>query len=123
MIFILLLQIVASLILMKLVWWGHKKFKLNVTFHNLPIIIMCLLLIVGGSYLALYNGWMYFPVGALLGAFIWTLNSIVVHEQQTQSWAGKMLISLIVCLVWPQIIVFMIFYGLNSDKINLDEEV
>lgn len=123
MMFILLLQMISNLILFRLIWWGYKKFKLKITWHNLPVILICLLLIIAGTLLNLHNVAYYLPTGALLGLFIWTLNSIEVNDHPSQPFINKLLISTIVCMVWPQIIVFMIFYGLNSDKINLDEEL
>lgn len=123
MIFILVLQIVANIVLFKLIWWARGKFKIKITLNNLPIILMCILLIIFGSLLNLHSTILYLPTGALLGLFIWTLNSIEVKNHPNQSIFHKLLISTIVSFVWPQIIVFMIFYGFNSDKINLNDEL
>lgn len=124
MIFILLLQMISNLYLVKLLWWGYKKFNLKINLHTLPIILMCILLICSGAFLALTkNTALYLPTGALLGFFIWTINSIEVQNIPQASFLRKILISLIVTLVWPQILVFMIFYGMNYEKINIDEEL
>lgn len=122
MISLLFFQIIVNIILFKLLWWCYKKFELEINLYNLPIIIMCMMVVIGGAYLVLTkNMLLYLPTGALLGMFIWTLNSIEAKDHPRLPLLRKLMISIAVSIVWPQIMVFMIFYGTNYDKINLDE--
>lgn len=123
MLILCILQIIASSILVNIVWWTARKFKININIHNIPIIIFYGLFLLGGMYLSLNKFPLYVTIGTLLGIITMISISLLNDEQENKIGMIKQLLtSFIVSLIWHQVVIFMVFFVLNQNKINLDSE-
>ena len=123
MLILCILQIIASSILVNIVWWTARKFKININIHNIPIIIFYGLFLLGGMYLSLNKFPLYVAIGTLLGIITMISISLLNDEQENKIGMIKQLLtSFIVSLIWHQVVIFMVFFVLNQNKINLDSE-
>lgn len=118
------LQIIASAILVNLVWWTARKFKLEVTIHNAPIIIFYALFLLGGMILSISKFALYIPMGFIMGILIMIFLASLNEEKEDKLSTWQMvIISFIISLVWHQALIFIIFFVLNQDKIKLEDSL
>lgn len=113
----IILQSIISALLLKGVLWAYKKYELQVNIHNLPIIIFGIMAIMGGVYLSCNHIMTYMIMGTMFSIFIWILHALTEEDDKAKL-LSRFVISLISGLVWHQVIVFMVFFYLNYDKLN-----
>lgn len=119
--FLTLLHIVALFLLIRTVWWTSKTYSITLTFHNLPIVGIWVLMLISGILLSLLHPWIYLSIGLPFGMFNLVLDCIEIPGRPNHSLLGKILSALSVVFLWPELVSFSIFCVWHADKI-VDEE-
>lgn len=120
-IFFSILHTIGLLLLIREVLWTAKTYSILPTIHNLPILGMWALILLGTIYLSLFHPWIYLGVGIPFGIFQFILESIDLPGRPNFSLLGKVLSALSVVFLWPELGSYTIFCVWNADKI-IDEE-
>lgn len=113
---------VASLVLIRMIWAASKAYKIPVTIHNLPIIIMGGMWLAGGTYLAMTNFIVFMSLGLLVGGIMFVLNSVKMEGHTNYSLPHKLLVSLFGIFFWTEFVVFTAFYTTHSKTIDANEK-
>lgn len=114
------LQLASVALLLKIILWAKKNYDLKINIHNLPIIIMCAMVLIAGSLLAADKILIYFCFGAFLGVLVWFSH---LNGEDERPLFYKLFASILAFLIWPEIIVAIIFIGSNYKKIEGDEKL
>lgn len=117
MIFVLVLQFLGIAFLLQLIYTFCKIFKISINIHNLPILLIGFLIMLGAISLSLVNWLWYLPTGAILSAICWYLNSVEVPSGSIVPLFSKVRTSLIALFFWPQALYILVFIFLNFNKI------
>lgn len=78
------------------------------------------MVLIAGSLLVADKTLVYFCFGAFLGILVWFSHLNVEDERPI---FYKIFASILAFLIWPEIIVAIIFIGLNYKKIEADEKL
>jgi hypothetical protein len=115
------LHTLALIFLIRSIWWAVKAYSIPLTSHSLPIIGIWGLLLLATIWLSIMHPWIYLWVGAVLGLFQFTLDSIEIPGRPNYSLLGKLVSATSVVALWPELGSFTIFCVWHADKI-IDEE-
>jgi hypothetical protein len=110
------IQIIANIILLWVVVSSSIKFKLKVTIHNLPIIILFGSLILLFNYFCLASVIKYLIVGFFISSINLVISSIEIEGKPSMNSVEKTILSLLTLIFWSQLIILMAFYILNYKK-------
>lgn len=124
MITIIILQLIINLLFLNILYATAKLYKLKVNIHNLPLVIMLLLLMVLGSYGFVTKLFAFIIIGIMFATIFLITEEFTINEKtKSISTIKKILISICVTFTWVQIIGLTIFYSYNNEKIKINEKL
>lgn len=107
------IQVLATIFLGIIVRHAVRMFKIPLTIHNLPIVLMSLLGLTLVMWLSMMHTYLYFMIG-MFGVVIMLATADYSHGKIT-----SVIISLSSILIWGQLAIFMIFCLANQDKLEI----
>jgi len=119
--FFLVLHIVALILLARTILWTSKTYSIATTIHNLPIVGIWILLLLGAVSLSLFHPWVYLSIGIPFGIFQFVLESIDIPGRPSYNLLGKLISALSIVFLWPELGSLTLFCLWHADKI-VDEE-
>jgi hypothetical protein len=115
---LLVLQSIVTAILFLSIIAVAIKFKIKVTIHNFPKIVMSAVGVLAGMYLCVKHFIFFVPPGLLLGAVIFGLNSLDIPGEVKPSLFRRILSFVIVTLFWNQTLALLLFVYSNEISSN-----
>jgi len=115
--FLFIIHLAALLILARLLLYAVKTYKIPVNMYNIPIAIFVLVGLIGSIYVTLtHAAWAIIPA-IIISIVMWFVNSARTPEGESVAFSGKVMLSLVTLVIWPEVIVFAIFFLSNYSKI------
>jgi hypothetical protein len=112
---------VALILLARTILWTSKTYSIATTIHNLPIIGIWILLLLGAISLSLFHHWVYLSIGIPFGIFQFILESIDIPGRPSYNLPGKIFSAFSIVFLWPELGSLTLFCLWHADKI-VDEE-
>lgn len=108
-------QIVSNICLALVMYHVSRLFKISLTIHNIPVVLMwCLGLLLAGCLAIVYPS-----TYLVLGAFVSIM--LLVTADYSQGVKAPVILSLSAMITWAQLIVFVVFCMSNQDKMEEEE--
>lgn len=117
MLFALLIQLLGTALAIQIVYTLCRMFHISINIHNLPVLIIGLMIMLGAISLSYFNLLWYVPTGMLLSALCWYLNSVDMPDANPVALHNKIRTSVLALVFWPQTLFILGFILMNFDKI------
>lgn len=117
----LILHFIAMILLIRTVWWAYRNYSIPITIHDLPILGIWTLLLFGAISISIFYPLTYLIIGGIFGMFQFILESIEIPGRPNYLFLGKLISSLSVVFLWPELGSFTFFCLWHADKMS-DEE-
>ena len=116
--FLLILQLLASLILLGTVLSTKKQFNVKLNTFNVPLALIISLGVLAGTYLCFTHFWWFIPTGLFLGVLVWFLNSMDIPGETSQPLLKKIVTVAIAILFWNHFMALMLLYIFNKERFS-----
>lgn len=101
----LLAHLIFILLIGRWAFFIFKDFKIPVTVHNLPIILLVGLGLFVTTYCSIYKPMYFIPTGILIGGIVFIINVIKIPNQINPSFVRNISMSLFCTMFWTEMIV------------------
>lgn len=91
-------------------------YKIAVTIHNLPIILLAGLFLYVAIWIMMFCPILFFAIGFTVGFAIFVINSVKIPNQTNPILMKKIFMSLLCFAFWPELIIFIWFVVTYSKK-------
>lgn len=103
-----LMLIAHALFIIVISFWSYyiaKEFKIPITIHNLPIILLVGLGLCVAAWAAAFKPMYFIPTGVLCGFVVFGINLVKIPGHANPSIIRNMCMSLFCTLFWPEMVV------------------
>jgi hypothetical protein len=119
---VFVIHVVAIFFLVRMLWSASRAYKIPITIHNFPIIILTGLGLAIATYLSITHSTFYLVTGFFVGGMMFVLNSLDVPGHKNNSLFQRIMASILGMCFWPEFMVFFAFYASHAEKIDTDEK-
>jgi hypothetical protein len=113
----LIVHFLGTTFALHIVYTLCKMFKISINIHNLPVLLIGFMIMLGAISLSIFNLLWYVPTGMILSAACWYLNSIDLAGSGPVPLHSRIRTSVLALIFWPQTLFVLGFILLNFDKI------
>jgi hypothetical protein len=104
------LHFIASIVTAHSVWQLSRRYEIPITIHNLPIILMCGVILALCATICVVYTHIYLAVGIMVGIFSWISNSIKIENVQQVTVGNKIIAFIVNLYCFPQVLMITAFY-------------
>lgn len=109
-----ILQFIANVLLTITLIHASIIYKISITIHNFPIILLWIIGLIGVSILSIMHLNMFIMAGSFIGFLIWSALSMLSSNGVIK----KIFMCLLGVVFWSQILTIMIFFMMHEDRIE-----